>query len=144
MSNGNKGWSRWIILMVVILATVGAFTLRSVKDQSGETSPVADNATLPRLLDLGADKCVPCKMMVPVLDELEKGLDGKLDVAFLDVWKNPQEAKQYKIKLIPTQIFFDPDGKELYRHEGFFARDDILAKWLELGYEFHLPAKVQG
>ncbi len=144
MSNGNKGWGRWIILMVVILATVGAFTLRGGKDQSGEASPVADNATLPRLLDLGADKCVPCKMMVPVLDELVKGLDGKLDVVFLDVWKNPQEAKQYKIKLIPTQIFFDPDGKELYRHEGFFSRDDILAKWLELGYEFHLPAKVQG
>ncbi len=144
MANANKGLSRWIILLVVVVATGAAFMLRSDKDQAAEAPAVVENAALPRLLDLGADKCIPCKLMVPVLAELEKGLDGKLEVDFLDVWKNPEEAKKYRIKLIPTQIFFDPQGKELYRHEGFFARDDILAKWRELGYEFHLPAQNQG
>lgn len=51
----------------------------------------------------------------------------------MDVWKNPDAGKQHNIRLIPTQIFFDADGKELFRHEAFYGKDDILAKWKELG-----------
>jgi len=90
---------------------------------------------LPKLLDLGADKCIPCKMMAPLLEELKTAYSGRLDVVFADVWKNPAEAKEYGIETIPTQIFFDAQGKELFRHEGFFAKDDILAKWKELGVD---------
>ena len=90
---------------------------------------------LPKLLDLGAGKCVPCKMMFPVLDELKKEYTGKLEVEFIDVWKNPDAGKQYGIEVIPTQIFFDASGKELFRHIGFFSKDDILAKWKELGVD---------
>jgi thioredoxin 1 len=90
-------------------------------------------AALPRLLDLGADKCIPCKMMVPVLKELTKEYEGRLEVQFIDVWKTPDAGKAYSIHLIPTQIFFDADGKELFRHEGFFSKKDIMAKWQELG-----------
>jgi thioredoxin 1 len=92
-------------------------------------------AMLPKLVDLGADKCVPCKMMAPILEELKKDYAGKLDVVFIDVWKNSAEGEKYGIKLIPTQIFYGPEGKELFRHEGFFAKEDILAKWKELGHE---------
>ncbi len=91
---------------------------------------------LPKLLDLGADKCVPCKMMFPVLDELKAEHAGKLDVEFIDVWKNPDEARKYGVKIIPTQIFYDASGKELFRHEGFFSKEDILAKWKSFGIEF--------
>jgi thioredoxin 1 len=90
---------------------------------------------LPKLLDLGAGKCIPCKMMFPVLDELKKEYAGKLEVEFIDVWKNPDAGKQYGIEVIPTQIFFDANGKELFRHIGFFAKADILAKWKELGVD---------
>jgi thioredoxin 1 len=90
---------------------------------------------LPRLVDLGADKCIPCKMMVPVLDELTKEYAGKLQVQFFDVWKSPVYANQYRIRVIPTQIFLDPDGRELFRHEGFFSKEDILAKWKKLGFD---------
>jgi len=90
---------------------------------------------LPRLVDLGAGKCIPCKMMAPILEELEKEFAGRLMVEFIDVWQNPDAGKQYEIGLIPTQIFYDADGKELFRHEGFFAREDILAKWKELGVD---------
>ncbi len=90
---------------------------------------------IPRLVDLGADKCIPCKMMAPILEQLKKDFDGKLQVDFIDVWKNPDEAPKYGVKIIPTQIFFGPDGKELFRHEGFFSREDILGKWKELGVE---------
>jgi thioredoxin 1 len=74
-------------------------------------------------------------MMAPILEELKKEYAGKLEVEFIDVWKNPDAAKQYGIEIIPTQIFFDAGGKELFRHVGFFAKEDILAKWKELGVE---------
>jgi thioredoxin 1 len=84
-------------------------------------------------VDLGADKCIPCKMMAPILEQLKKEYAGQMDVEFIDVWKNQDAAKKYEIKLIPTQIFYRADGKELFRHEGFFGKEDILAKWKELG-----------
>lgn len=109
------------------------------------TKPAATNAPakakLPRLVDLGADKCIPCKMMAPVLKELKKEYEGQMEVEFIDVWKDPDAGKPYKLKLIPTQIFFDVAGKELFRHEGFFAKKDILAKWKELGMEFKAEDK---
>lgn len=91
---------------------------------------------LPRLVDLGAGKCIPCKMMAPILEELKKDYAGKLEVVFIDVWQNADEGSKYKIRVIPTQIFYSPEGKELFRHEGFYSREDILAKWKELGHEF--------
>jgi thioredoxin 1 len=92
-------------------------------------------------VDLGADKCVSCKMMIPVLNELRKEYAGQMEVEFVDVWKNPKAAKAHKIKLIPTQIFFDAAGKERFRHEGFLGKEDILAKWRELGVEFKAEAR---
>jgi thioredoxin 1 len=100
----------------------------------------AGDTKLPRLVDLGADKCIPCKMMAPVLADLKTNYVGRMDVEFIDVWKNPDAGKAYKIKLIPTQIFFDASGKERFRHEGFFGKEDILAKWKELGVD--LKGKV--
>ena len=97
-------------------------------------APVA-NAKLPRLLDLGAGKCIPCRMMAPVLEDLKKEFAGKMNVEFIDVWVNPDAAKPYGIEVIPTQIFYNADGKELFRHVGFFAKEDILAKWKELGVD---------
>ncbi len=95
----------------------------------------AEATKLPKLVDLGADKCIPCKMMAPVLAELKTNYAGRMDVEFIDVWKNPDAGKAYKLKLIPTQIFFDTSGKERFRHEGFFGKEDILAKWKELGVD---------
>jgi thiol-disulfide isomerase/thioredoxin len=85
------------------------------------------------LLELGSDQCVPCKMMAPVLKELSEQYPQHFTVAFHDVWKDSTVGEKYGISVIPTQIFFDKDGKELFRHEGFFAKDDILTKWKELG-----------
>jgi thioredoxin 1 len=90
---------------------------------------------LPLLVDLGADKCIPCKMMAPILEELKKEYAGRLRVEFIDVWKNPKAGRQYGIRIIPTQIFYDTDGKEFYRHQGFIARDDILAIFREKGVD---------
>jgi thioredoxin 1 len=100
----------------------------------GGQDPTAKKA-VPRLVDLGAGKCIPCKMMAPILESLKKEYAGRLQVDFIDVWQNPDAGRQYKIGLIPTQIFYDASGKELFRHEGFFSKEDILAKWKELGVD---------
>jgi thioredoxin 1 len=78
--------------------------------------PVKDTVTV---VDLGATTCIPCKMMIPVLDALEKQYQGKASIVFIDVWENPDQATKFGIRAIPTQIFFDKTGKEIYRHEGF-------------------------
>jgi thioredoxin 1 len=132
-----------IILVGVILAAKnGWLSGSSMSDTSSDTPAVhsfADTSVIgkgkPVLLELGADKCVPCKMMVPVLEELSEQYRQQFTVAFHDVWKDPAPAEKYNLNIIPTQIFFDKDGKELYRHEGFFAKEDILAKWKELGVQ---------
>jgi thioredoxin 1 len=72
-------------------------------------------------------------MMAPILEELKKEYAGRLKVEFIDVWENPDEGAEYGSRMIPTQIFYDASGKELFRHEGFFSKADILAKWKELG-----------
>lgn len=95
--------------------------------------PKATPKRLPKMIDLGADKCIPCKMMKPIIAELQKDHKGKLDVVFIDVWKNPAAAEKYDIKSIPTQVFLDENGKEFFRHPGFFPKGDILKKFQEQG-----------
>jgi len=111
-------------------------TVATAADSNASVQDVSQPKVLPRLVDLGAGQCIPCKMMAPILEELKAEYAGRFEVIFIDVWKNPAKADQYGIKLIPTQIFFDAAGKELFRHEGFMSKKDILAKWKELGVDF--------
>ena len=74
-------------------------------------------------------------MMAPILAELRQEYSGQLQVDFIDVWKNESAGDEFGVRVIPLQIFFDAAGKELFRHEGFFAKEDILAKWKELGVD---------
>ena len=96
----------------------------------------AEGTGLPRMVDLGSGTCVPCKMMAPILEEMRVTFEGQLDVVFIDVREDRDAGREYGISVIPTQIFFDPAGTELFRHTGFYSREDMLAKWTELGYEF--------
>lgn len=91
--------------------------------------------SLPRILELGADACVPCRKMVPVLDALEKEYQGRLEVQSIDVFKYPKMAEEYGVQSVPVQIFYDALNNELYRHEGFLAKEDILKKWRDLGVD---------
>ena len=91
---------------------------------------------LPKLLDLGSTSCIPCKMMAPILDELTKEYKGKLEVSFIDVWKNKEPAEKYNINSIPTQIFFDAQGKEVFRHVGYWPKDEIIKAFRNKGIKF--------
>jgi len=85
------------------------------------------------MVDLGAKKCIPCKMMAPILEKLEKEYAARAAVVFFDVWEDPVPAKRFGIRTIPTQIFFDKDGKEVYRHEGFLSEEQIVHRFKEMG-----------
>jgi thioredoxin 1 len=127
--NKSAGQSQETRQSVEIPAAAGS------KAESGQVSNADVVKAVPRLVDLGADKCIPCKMMAPILEELKTEYAGRLEVEFIDVWKNPGAGREYEIHVIPTQIFYDEKGKELFRHEGFFSKADILAKWKEFGIE---------
>ena len=106
------------------------------KDQAftiADSTVVQDNRNLPRLLELGSVGCRPCDMMAPILDELTAEYDGKLSVEFYDVRKDPSPAYEYKIRLIPTQIFLDSEGNEFFRHEGFFSKEEIVTTLARMG-----------
>lgn len=101
--------------------------------QTAPPPPVFPAKGLVTLVDLGATECIPCKMMAPILRELAREYEGKAAVIFIDVWKNPAPAKQARIRVIPTQIFYDKEGREVGRHEGFLDKKSIVAAFEKLG-----------
>lgn len=112
---------------------VAAILYSTVFPANSASKPAQPAKNLPRIVDVGADKCIPCIMMAPILEELKKEYAGVLDVVFIDAWKNPTEARKYGVRGIPTQIFYDASGKERARHMGYMSKDAILAKFKDLG-----------
>lgn len=132
-----------VLICAMALGCQPASPPETVRPDPADSAPAAAGpaAALPRLVDLGATKCIPCKMMAPILDELKEEYAGVMDVVFIDVWEDPGAGRQYGIDMIPTQIFFDAQGKELFRHEGFISKESILNKWEELGVRLVKPEK---
>jgi thioredoxin 1 len=87
------------------------------------------------MIDLGAKKCIPCKMMAPILAKLEKAYEDRAVIVFIDVWKHNEQAKRFGIRAIPTQIFFNENGKEIYRHVGFMDEKAIINQLKKMGVE---------
>ena len=79
-------------------------------------------------IELGSVRCIPCKKMQPIMDEIKKEYKGQVNVVFYDVWtpEGKPYAYKYKIRLIPTQVFLDKDGKEYFRHQGFFPKEELV------------------
>ena len=102
----------------------------TMKTQEDGVIPVKGMVTL---VDLGADACIPCKMMAPILEKLEKQYRGKAAVVFIDVWKNKDQARRFGVRVIPTQIFFDKEGTEVYRHIGFMGEPDMVKQLQKMG-----------
>ncbi len=127
-----------ITILFLFVVAVGFITILKIQDNKNtevvfHKSPVIVKTQLPKLLDLGAHSCVPCKMMMPILDTLREVHDGKLEVEFIDVWQDREAGARYGIRSIPTQIIYDAAGNELFRHEGFWSREDMENKMNELG-----------
>ncbi|BBD09882.1 thioredoxin family protein [Desulfovibrio ferrophilus] len=116
-------------LALLLILTASVAMSSSLEVGPGDV-PVPGMVTM---IDIGAKKCIPCKMMAPILDKLEVEYRGRAAIRFIDVWENPGAGKPFGIGLIPTQIFYDASGREQYRHEGFLAEDAIRAKLAQLG-----------
>ncbi len=87
----------------------------------------------PLLVDFGANNCVPCRQLRPILKDLAKEQMGKAEILIIDVYKFKSLAAEYKIQVVPTLIFFDKSGKEVYRHMGAWDKDSIVKKLTEIG-----------
>ena len=126
---------------MTVVAAVALKQRAGAKPGARRAAESGPRGRLPRLVDLGAGKCIPCKKMAPILEELKKEYAGRMEVEFIDVWKNPDAGKAFGVEMIPTQIFYDASGTELFRHTGFFGKEDILGKWKELGVELAAAEK---
>ncbi len=113
-----------ILIVFALFITMGC---ESKEQDAPENQPESNNAAKITFVELGSVNCVPCKAMQPIMDSIEKKYGDQINIIFYDVWKSDQRkyAAEYGIKLIPTQVFLDQDGKEIMRHEGFFAEAEI-------------------
>lgn len=121
-------------ILVVSLLLFGWLILAETAPplEKGKAAAAEAMKALPRLVDVGADRCPPCVQMAPILEELRREYSESLEVIFVDVWKNPTKAIAYRVRMIPTLIFYDAFGNEVYRHSGHYSKDDILKKFEEL------------
>lgn len=117
----------WVVLLGV------GITARA--ESAGEKYAMIPVKNMVTMVDLGAHKCIPCKMMAPILEKMEKEYKGRAAIVFIDVWQDRSQAKKYGIRAIPTQIFFDKSGKEVYRHVGFMAEDAIVKQLGKMGVD---------
>jgi len=113
-------------IIFVVMATV-------ISAPAAEQKPQVPVPGMVTMVDLGAKKCIPCKMMAPIMEELEKEYKDRAAIVFIDVWENRDAGREFGIRSIPTQIFYDANGKEILRHEGFFEKQAIISELQKLG-----------
>ena len=136
----------WGSFLFIILALVLSLCLPlALSCQQATPPPAPDLASvplgqalssgLPTLAEFGWRTCVPCKEMKPILEELAVEYQGKLNVVIVEVYEHEELTMQYEIMAIPTQIVFDSSGKEVTRHIGFWAKEEIIAQLKNMGIE---------
>jgi len=129
MKNRLK-WQMHCLLTIIFLSLVSSGISYAEADVDFNALPVKGMVTM---IDLGAKKCIPCKMMAPIMEKMEKKYDGKAAIVFIDVWEHREQAQRFGIRGIPTQIFYDADGKEVARHVGFMPEEAIVETFSRLG-----------
>lgn len=131
-----------IIIVLIGIFIFGLFLVASTEsDTTKSTKAVVDSTKakteivkpLPKLIDLGSKTCIPCKKMAPILDSLREEYKGRAEIVFIDTRENRKAAGEYKIAFIPTQVFIDTTGKEVFRHVGFFPADSITMQLKSMG-----------
>jgi len=117
-------------LLLLCVAVVLASAVARAEDFNN--LPVKGKVTM---IDLGATECIPCKMMAPIMEKMEKQYAEKAAIVFIDVWKHKEQARRFGIRAIPTQLFFNENGKEVLRHVGFMSEKAIVNQLREMGVE---------
>lgn len=123
--------------MKSFIFSLSMFFLASAAGAASDSSETLVRRALasgaPVMVDFGGESCRVCRDMKPILDQARREYQGKAQVLFVDVWKEPDMGKKYRIQLIPTQIFYDVKGQEVKRHVGFLDRQGIAKILAELG-----------
>ena len=134
-----------VVIVLILLLLYGSYGCNQNKVQSKADTPKyqvkpdqadsikSDEKSQVTFIELGSITCIPCKLMQPVMEAIEKEFDHQIEVVFHDVWKDPEPGRKYGIRLIPTQVFLDDVGKEFFRHEGYFPKEDIEKLLVEKG-----------
>ncbi|MFZ1519907.1 MAG: thioredoxin family protein [Ignavibacteriaceae bacterium] len=114
-------------LLAVAVLYFSFTAIGNSKNSSNENIVNQASTAKVTFVELGSVNCIPCKQMQPVMKAIEEKYGDQVKVIFYDVWKEDQKkyATQYGIKLIPTQVFLDANGKEFHRHEGFYPETEI-------------------
>jgi len=124
--------TKWLIFIgITFICWTAALVVAG--DSKPTDIPEVPTPGLITMVDLGAHKCIPCKMMAPIIKELKKEYAGRASIIFIDVWERPEQAKSLGIRGIPTQIFYDKEGKEVGRHVGYLDKKSIMATFEKLG-----------
>jgi len=125
---------RGLLVTLVLSATVGLLSpTGAAVVRAEQVVPQVPVPGMVTMVDLGAKKCIPCKMMAPIIEGLAKEYQGRAAVLFIDVWENPDVGPRFALRAIPTQIFYDATGKEISRHEGFLDKESIVAVFKQQG-----------
>ena len=121
--------------LVGFAVIVALFIISAKLYAAGKTPAIPDLPVkgMVTMVDVGAKACIPCKMMAPIMEKMEKVYQGKAAIIFIDVWKYREQAERFGISAIPTQIFYDANGKETYRHIGFMSEEAIVAQLQKMG-----------
>jgi len=130
------------IFLAVALLTIVTSSGRAVNSPADQSNPpiwaakgevlvtnrldIDFSKYLVTFIELGADRCIPCKKMQPIMKEIAAAFADRVQVVFYDVWKDSAPAEKYGIQLIPTQVFVDQKGKEIARHVGLYPKEEIL------------------
>jgi thioredoxin 1 len=114
-----------IIVVIVFIISIFLFLYCSENSTNVKELLLIDSSTKIVFIELGSETCIPCMKMRPIMDSIQKKYGNQILVKFIDAIQNSQEAKPYKIRMMPTQVFLDSNKNEIYRHEGFFPEDSI-------------------
>lgn len=117
-----KNMQKLLLTGMILLLCISLAAQIKAKKEEKKAKPLVT------FIELGSVNCVPCKMMQPVMKEIEEIYGDKIEVIFYDVWqaKHKDMGSKYKVRVIPTQVFLDAEGKEFHRHEGFYSRDEMV------------------
>jgi thioredoxin 1 len=123
-----------LVASIIVLLVLGLCGICRSAEDAGVPKEVPAKGKV-TMVDIGAKECIPCKMMAPIMEELGKEYHetGKAAIFFIDVWKYRDQAQRFGVRSIPTQIFYDKEGKEVMRHEGFMDKKAIVAMLEKLG-----------
>jgi thioredoxin 1 len=125
----------------ILFLTLVVFTIVAFPHQASFSGPSVDQrfpkeiaeSPLPKLLDFGRGKCIPCKAMAPILKELSEEYKDRVIIRVIEIDQESGLTTVNRIRLIPTQIFFDSKNKEVLRHEGFMSKEDIKKVFEKMG-----------